>query len=172
MKHILLLIVVFAFTACGAKNTDLKKTENKTDLPKEQVKQKAGDLKPYQALLEFKDAPGWIFPKDYKSYTADESDIEAAEKLLQYAFDDQKRPTVNRVAGKTLDEYNRQFVFALNDKGEKIAWINCFCKSQESDFKNWNTNVVMVKDGGNCFFNAKVNLTLNTYTEFNVNGQG
>jgi hypothetical protein len=47
----------------------------------------------------------------------------------------------------------------LNSKGEKEVWINCFCRDGERD---WRKNLVFVKDGGNCYFNLKVNLSRGT----------
>jgi hypothetical protein len=66
-----------------------------------------------------------------------------------------------------LINYRRQYIATLNINGEKEVWINCFC---EKPLKNWRKELVMVFDGGNCFFNLKINLTQNNYYELFVNG--
>ena len=68
-----------------------------------------------------------------------------------------------------LDQYTRQYVVYKNDKGEKVAWINCMCGAPMSD--EWRQGLIIVSDGGNCFFQVSINLTLNRVTEFSVNGE-
>ncbi len=112
------------------------------------------------------------FGANYTSWTPDESDIQAAEKILAKAFEDQKKPTVNRLLDRKPDDYCQQFVGATDANGDRIIWVNCFCKDQESQFKNWKNNIVTVKDGGNCFFNITINISENSYTSLDVNGNG
>ncbi len=68
-----------------------------------------------------------------------------------------------------LKNYKRQYVGTYNFYGGKEIFINCFC---DYDSNYWRKEIVRVFDGGNCFFNLKVNLTLNKYFDFNVNGIG
>jgi len=67
-----------------------------------------------------------------------------------------------------LDGYKRQYLPIINDKGEKEIWINFFCSDFGSD--NWKSEIIIVEDGGNCYFNIKVNLTSMTYSELSING--
>jgi hypothetical protein len=99
-----------------------------------------------------------------------EEDIESAENCFA-GNDMQKMGTVNRLLNRKPEDY-LAVVGAVNSNGEKIIWINCFCKTEESSFKDWKKNIVLVKDGGNCFFNLKANITTNTFTDFFVNGEG
>jgi len=66
-----------------------------------------------------------------------------------------------------LERYRRQYVAVINTKGEKEVWINCFCGAGS---QNWKTYLILVEDGGNCFFNLKINLTTGQYYELMVNG--
>lgn len=66
-----------------------------------------------------------------------------------------------------LTRYKRQYVAVLNSKGEKEVWVNCFCDPWDSD---WRKYLIIVKDGGNCFFNLKINLTTGNYYNLIVNG--
>jgi hypothetical protein len=67
-----------------------------------------------------------------------------------------------------LKQYYRQYVPFLNEKGEKEVWVNCFCSSLDND---WRKDIIYVHDGGNCFFQLRVNLSKGTYHEFSVNGE-
>ena len=62
-----------------------------------------------------------------------------------------------------LTRYKRQYVAVLNYKGEKEVWVNCFC----SGSGGW---LVSVLDGGNCYFNLKINLATEQYFDLMVNG--
>jgi hypothetical protein len=66
-----------------------------------------------------------------------------------------------------LKQYKRQYVATINSKGEKEIWVNCFCNTCN---KNWKTNLLIVHDGGNCYFNLKINLAKKTYYELTING--
>jgi hypothetical protein len=67
-----------------------------------------------------------------------------------------------------LKNYKRQYIAVINRKGEKEVWINCFCDSFNDP--NWKTYIINVDDGGNCFFNLKINLTAGNYYDLFVNG--
>ena len=66
-----------------------------------------------------------------------------------------------------LERYKRQYMAVINDKGEKEVWINCFCDSWG---KNWREEQIIIKDGGNCYFNLKINIRKKKYYDFMVNG--
>lgn len=67
-------------------------------------------------------------------------------------------------------QYYKQIIAAINAGGQKEVWINCFCTPYEK--RHWRKGVVMILDGGPCFFNIKINLNTNTVMSFAVNGVG
>lgn len=67
-----------------------------------------------------------------------------------------------------ISKYARQYVPIVNQLGEKEVWVNCFCQSSND---NWKKQIVIVNDGGLCYFNLKINLSTLQYYEFNVNGE-
>ena len=97
-------------------------------------------------------------------------DIQKADKILDQALKD------NTFFSKTdFSKYRFQLVPSINEKGEKIIWINAFCfgKWGSERRSEWRTKIYpryMVDDGGTCFFDLKINLTLNNYSEFGMNG--
>jgi hypothetical protein len=73
-----------------------------------------------------------------------------------------------------LKMYKRQYVPVINSKGQKEVWVNCFRMDDMDidDFSDWRNMIVYVSDGGNSFFNLKINLATKTYYDFRVNGLG
>jgi hypothetical protein len=67
-----------------------------------------------------------------------------------------------------LKNYRRQYIVVTNTKGEKEVWVNCFCNISN---KTWRTRILIVMDGGNCYFNLKINLTKQSFYDLMVNGE-
>jgi hypothetical protein len=67
-----------------------------------------------------------------------------------------------------LTKYGRQYLLVQSPDKHKIAYINCFCNPGDFPYrkKDW----VSVDDGGNCFFNVKIDLTDNKIIEYSENG--
>lgn len=66
-----------------------------------------------------------------------------------------------------LPNYRRQLIAVINSKGEKEVWVNCLCINGGS---YWRAHVVDAMDGGNCYFNVKINLTKKVSYDLMVNG--
>ncbi|WP_189606405.1 hypothetical protein [Salinimicrobium marinum] len=66
------------------------------------------------------------------------------------------------------ENYYRQYVPIINGKGEKEVWVNLSCR--EFHTKNWRSELLPpVADGGNCYFNLKINLTQKSYRDLRIN---
>lgn len=64
-------------------------------------------------------------------------------------------------------EYKRQYVPKINSSGQKEIFVNCFC----TDFGlDWRKKIITVQDGGNCFFNFRINLKTKMYYNLSING--
>ncbi|MDB5274058.1 MAG: hypothetical protein JWO58_2425 [Chitinophagaceae bacterium] len=134
-------------------------------------------------ILPFYASVNWPF-QDAQPAALDSSDFASIEQLLaesinEYnaaqvkAFEKAKEENPNATVHKgeyVIDyaTYKRQYVAVTNKKGEKEVWVNCFCM----DMKNWKTDIVLVMDGGNCFFHVKINLIKKTHYQLSVNGMG
>ena len=69
---------------------------------------------------------------------------------------------------KEISDYNsyyRQYVGWLNDKKEKIIFVNSFCRAAD----NWTHDIVSYAGGGSCYFEIKVNLDRKESFDFHVN---
>ena len=141
------------------------------------------------AVISFDTANVWltdhIFPKTSKVATLDESEVATIDSMLVSFFANDKKDKTRQqlVTQKTssysppvfdLKEYRKQYMAVINDKGEKEVWINCFCKGIEKaiEFRDWKKIAVRVYDGGDCFFNLKLNLIHKTVYDLSVNSIG
>ncbi|MEO8513466.1 MAG: hypothetical protein ABI543_07905 [Ignavibacteria bacterium] len=174
--HNLILISLFIFSFVCSSGT----TKNAGDDPKKE--NKPGDTKPTdnkkqlnglndkQTIIPATEKMEWAFGRNYKPFTPTLEDIQAAEDILRACYKKEVTGTVNPFFGRKLEDYHRQFVGGEKENGEKIIYINCFCYVNIEYFKTWKTDLIMVDDGGNCFFNVKANLDKNEYYELMVNG--
>jgi hypothetical protein len=82
----------------------------------------------------------------------------------------QKFKSEDRLRAHTiyLPDYRRQIISVIVPSGERIAWVNCFCENRD----DWRKQVILVDDGGNCFFNLKINLTTSMCYDFAMNERG
>lgn len=109
----------------------------------------------------------WIFkfstPAELKT-----EDLAQIENLTVRAIAEynQKQPADRQI--KNLSEYKFQYVPVFNKANEKEVWVNAFCNAFESDGQE---EIVRVLDGGNCFFNLKINLSSSSFYDFSVNGE-
>ena len=62
--------------------------------------------------------------------------------------------------------YNYQIVSVIDETGKKLVWINAMCEPPGY----WRNEIAIILDGGNCFFNLKIDLNRKEYFEFMVNG--
>lgn len=135
-------------------------------------------------VLEFNPGWYWVF-KNAKPATLNSEDLAEIEKILQRSIADNNQEERKRLQQQNLENpenqrtetgyeiddlsrYRRQYVPVINEKGEKVVWVNLFCNYRSKE--DWRTDIVMTSDGGNCFFELKVNLTTKTYSDFYVNG--
>jgi hypothetical protein len=122
------------------------------------------------AIIPFEQINDWLFDKNYHSTSLTQSDILEIENLFNECIDKyNNKLSKDEMTSSSLNKiYKRQYVAALNKKGEKEVWINCFCETTEGD--NWKKSIVMVMDGGSCYFNLKINLAKKKYYDLIVNG--
>jgi hypothetical protein len=70
---------------------------------------------------------------------------------------------------KNLKKYKRQYFGYINEKGEKILYINSLWKKNEKETK-WLQQIIMVSDGGSHYWNIEYNLETEELENLKVNG--
>ena len=127
----------------------------------------------------------WIF-KNCTQAELSNDDFELSDSILnicinEYNIEQEKRykEICNKYPDTKFDKYRflidikkyrRQYICVTNKRGEKEIWINFLCDIDREYYKGWETDIIVVKDGGNCFFEIKINLTTKTYYDLFVNG--
>ena len=176
MKTLIFIILISISSYNGTiKPSEIKSTENtQTDF-----KLAESDY----AVLPFNKDWYWIF-KNVKSSELSQIELIEIEEILKIAIKENNEEQKNSLK-KHNEEYpknkwketgfeiklkgkKRQYVPVINEKGEKEIWVNFFCSDWGSD--SWKSEIMEVSDGGNCYFNLKVNLTKKTYSELGING--
>ena len=124
------------------------------------------------AIIPFDKSRDWLFDRTYSPSPLTQSDIEKIEKLLTdcvnnynkiFSSDNKQYFSIDF----TKQKFKRQYVATINKNGDKEVWINCLCQTHGDD---WKTSIIMVDDGGNCYFNLKINLTKDKCYDLVVNG--
>jgi len=177
MTRLILITIMCTLTLC---NCGHRKTDNcnvRTSQVENCVDTNLFVILPYDTSLY------WIC-KDCKQAELTLQDFDDIENLLNKCIDEfnpgqetrfneikSKYPEQNfDIKNFTIDlkRYKRQYIAMINGKGEKEVWINCICDIYTKD---WRNGLIIVLDGGNCFFNLKINLTAKKYFELSVNGE-
>jgi len=141
------------------------------------------------AILEFDKANNYYFDKDAKPTTLSNEDIVKIEDLIEKRVSEYNRIEKDSAISitkrlrkkkhdpnftwkgdfiKTPSKYYKQLMPIINSKGEKEVWVNCFCNTGENS--DWKKSIVLMEDGGSCYFKLKINLTKGIVYNFMVNG--
>lgn len=67
-----------------------------------------------------------------------------------------------------LKNYFRQYSVSTDSNGEKIVNVFCFCEHSDDD--SWRNERLAVSDGGDCFFNVKINITKPHHDQLKTHG--
>ena len=165
--------MLIAFNAYSQNQTENKVFSVAGNASPMQVDTSVITVIPYDSTLQV------IFQKGEASELS-KNDLETIETILiscidKYNIDQEKRMSEIRKKypnTKTnlilLQKYIRQYIAVTNNKGEKEVWINCFCGERGFGHP---TEIIMTEDGGNCYFNLKINITNKHCYELRVNGK-
>lgn len=118
------------------------------------------------AILQF-DTTQYLDFKDCKPTELTADDIQKIETLLSDCITNNNSDRNRLTDIEDLKRYKRQYVAVINSTGEKEVWVNCFCDASNKDWKN---EIIEVLDGGNCYFNLKINLTKGQCYDLMING--
>jgi hypothetical protein len=166
--------LTICLTSCGQTKTEIKNQEKHTKINLVDTS--------IISVFPFDKVQNWIF-KDSKPTDLTIGDMQKIESILTKLINDynpEKEKLFEEINKKNpenkpnkqnfiidLKRYKRQYVAITNSKGEKEVWVNCFCGAGNTD---WKKKLIIVDDGGNCYFTLKINLTRGKYYEFMVNG--
>jgi hypothetical protein len=106
-------------------------------------------------------------------WTPIEADIQAMEAALPaflLAEEQREGSLIQQRAAEgmyqQLDRYTRQYV-GVNAGGEKLIWGNYFCHHGGE----WQETLVLVEDGGACYFSVTFNPATGEFSNLDINGE-
>jgi hypothetical protein len=121
-----------------------------------------------------------IFPENHlefisnQRFTPTRQEIDKAEIALSNNLKNSNKQLVNQsstpIIHIKLKKYKRQYFGFIDNKGDRILYINCFWSKNENNSERWLTNEILVLDGGSYYWNVKFNVTKNEIFDLNING--
>ena len=172
MKRLILIVLILISSCNGNEKTDKtvsgQKTQSEFNLAKSDY-----------TIITYQPEWHWIF-KNAKTAELSESELNDIEKILRIAVkenNDSRKIELKNNPNKELllsryelilDGFKRQYVPIINSEGQKEVWINLFC--DDSGMENWKNELYEVEDGGNCYYNLKINLVTKKYYDLSING--
>ena len=137
-------------------------------------------------FINGKDFKGYIFDKNHfilmtidnqsKRYTPSKEDIFLAESIIKDKLKSLNASLINQggncpIIHKKTKKYIRKYVGFINNRNEKIVWINFIWKDKFLNEKI-SKDIIQVSDGCSYYWNIKVNLDAKNLNNLNINGQG
>ena|SRR5690606_7872301 len=139
-----------------------------------------------QGYIKGKKFEGHIFSKEYapltmrfkeakKRYTPTEQDISKAEKIIKDQVVNINQPLVNQggncpIIHSNLSKYKRQYIGYVDERGDKIVWVNFIIRKDKEKISRLSKDVIIVLDGCSNYWNIKVNLNKEKLFELRING--
>jgi hypothetical protein len=125
------------------------------------------------AVIAFDKKGNYPFDNTFNPASLTQKDIYYIDSLLIACVTDYNNSLDKDHKEWSIDlkknNYRKQLIAVTNKKGEKEVWVNCFCHTWDNS--NWKTNILLVDDGGNCYFNFKINLATRKFYDLGVNGE-
>jgi len=122
----------------------------------------------------------WISDSINSFWIPTDTELRLAESILDLAIAETSNSYWTILSTKTTKKYYRQYSFYIDQNGDKIIYINAFCRQFERPVDSsgvwimkpydWKNEFLIVEDGGDCFWSIQINLTTMSYFDFYVNG--
>ena len=158
----LLLALVLLLGACGDDSGSTQDGDEEFDSPTETTESGDDSALPEGAVVFTPDDAETDINGDAVTWTPATEDVLAAEEAL--AAHIEANPDLG-VEG--LDTYHRQYVGTGEDSD--VVSVNALCESAELD--DWEDELILVNDGGSCFWQAEVARESLEVESFTVNGE-
>ena len=170
-SHSYINILTIAFFVTNAL-TSCAQSQNKG--PEQILKNKSIQVDTSKtAIIPFNKNVSYPFDNSYKPAVLTKNDINNVDSLLIACVTDYNNSLDKDHKEWSIDlkkyDYRKQLIAVTNKKGEKEVWVNCFCHILNNH--SWKTEIMIVDDGGNCYFHFKINLTTKKFYDLGVNGE-
>ena len=123
----------------------------------------------------------WLKDSISHSFQSTETDYRNAEEILLKGLKSERERNSFILDSINIRNYYRQYVFFNKTNGDSMVYINGFCEllKQPVDSCNtiiwkpidWKKTIVIVDDGGDCYWSILINLTKKNFDFFMINGE-
>ncbi|MCK5235437.1 MAG: hypothetical protein KAR06_00515 [Deltaproteobacteria bacterium] len=117
----------------------------------------------------FRGKPPAIDSVSIKGFEPTRDEVLVIKSRLPYFISES--PEGRRGLLRDLSEYKYQFKILVDDTENRYVFINAVCKSYLGEIKSWDTELVLVKDGGNCFFSLEFEPRSGSFRNFFIHGE-
>ncbi len=124
---------------------------------------------------------GWLKDSINDSFQPTDNDYRKAETILLKGLKSEKEKYSLFLDSINIRNYYRQYVFFSKTNGDSMVYVNGFCEllKQPVDSCNtiiwkpidWKKTIVIVEDGGDCYWRILINLTKKNFDFFMINGE-
>lgn len=125
------------------------------------------DMSKYAVLPEDQEAIRSFFGEGCRFTKLENADFIEIDTILKKAIEKREKKGGYDLV-RNPDTYYKQVIAGVNEKGEKEVYLNCLCSVANK--KDWKKVFIMVLDGGNCYFQVRINLKTKKIISFVVNG--
>ena len=130
------------------------------------------------AIIHFDNSVSYPFSNNYVQASLTQNDIYLIDSLLdkyvakynnslKLNYDSIEHGDMHAPIDLKNNIYKKQLLVVKNSQGEKEVWVNCLCETYDN---KWKTEIILIEDGGNCYFNFKINLKTKKYYNLIING--
>ena len=107
-----------------------------------------------------------LFGGDAPLWTPEVDQVQELESLLLKYL--KAHPPIDDKPVGNLSDYGRQY-FGVTKKDRKLIYLNAFCNP--SGFDQWKKGMILVKDGGSCYFQVYFDPARKEFIHLHYNGQ-
>lgn len=163
-------LIIFVFLSC--------KQDKKQNLKRDAVNDP--DLK-YTILTDSEYNMFLNNKYNSQSWKPSKQDIYLVQEIINKAISDTNFIYLKNPEKKIRDDYYKQYIPYINNRGEKMIKINAFCEilkvppkpgSETNEWTDidWKNEYHYINDGGNCFWRMTINLETKKYKDIMLNG--
>tara|TARA_Y100000589_G_scaffold327592_1_gene369755 strand:- start:796 stop:1302 length:507 start_codon:yes stop_codon:yes gene_type:complete len=121
----------------------------------------------------------FMIGKQFSLWSPNKENIEKVDSILVKAINDNVFYSLKSKDISEIHKFYRQYLCYIDGKGEKIIFINSMCDLSDyineydnSEKNDWKNEMLKIADGGDCYWNIKINLTTNEYFDLRINTEG
>ena len=170
MKKIAFILIVF-LTSCinDMDNSNVFKTKN-LEINDENV-----------AVILDETTRNWFNKNSYTFFEPTKDDFIEIDEIIEKGIEKGKFDFLKEPELTIIKKYYRQYICYTDEKNQRIIRINAFCRNLQTPIEvngktgwepfDWRNNLVVVNDGGKCYWTAIINLSTKEFIDITVNGE-